>query len=144
MKVVAQRVKKSSVKVDDKVIGSIDAGLMLLVGFTDGDTIDEIKWMVNKVLNLRIFDDNDGVMNLSVKDVGGSILSVSQFTLYGDPKKGNRPTYIKALNGDEALTLYDKFNELLSREIKLEKGVFGADMEVSLVNDGPITIIIEK
>lgn len=144
MKVVAQRVKKSSVKVDDKVVGSIDAGLMLLVGFTDGDTIDEIKWMVNKVLNLRIFDDNDGVMNLSVKDVGGSILSVSQFTLYGDPKKGNRPTYIKALNGDEALTLYDKFNELLSREIKLEKGVFGADMEVSLVNDGPITIIIEK
>lgn len=144
MKVVVQRVKESNVKVDGKVVGEIGKGLMLLVGFTEGDDFDEIKWMINKVLNLRIFDDSEGVMNLSVKDVGGSILSISQFTLYGDPKKGNRPTYIKALNGEKAEVLYDKFNELLSNEIKLEKGIFGADMDVSLINDGPITIIIEK
>lgn len=144
MKVVVQRVSESNVKVDGKVVGEIGKGLMLLVGFTQGDSIDEIKWMVNKVLNLRIFEDNNDIMNLSVKDVNGSILSISQFTLYGDPKKGNRPTYIKALNGDEATLLYDKFNELLSEEIKVEKGIFGADMKVSLINDGPITIIIEK
>lgn len=144
MKVVVQRVKKSSVVVDNNVVGKIDIGLLVLVGFTEGDSINEIKWMVNKLVNLRIFDDDAGVMNLSVKDVGGAILSVSQFTLYGDAKKGNRPTYIKALGGEEATVLYDKFNELLSEEIHVETGIFGADMEVNLINDGPITIIIEK
>ena len=144
MKVVVQRVKKSSVVVDNNVVGKIDKGLLVLVGFTEGDSINEIKWMVNKLVNLRIFDDDAGVMNLSVKDVGGAILSVSQFTLYGDAKKGNRPTYIKALGGEEATVLYDKFNELLSEEIHVETGIFGADMEVNLINDGPITIIIEK
>ena len=144
MKVVVQRVKQSSVVVDKNVVGKIDKGLLVLVGFTEGDTINEIKWMINKLVNLRIFDDENGVMNLSVKDVGGAILSVSQFTLYGDAKKGNRPTYIKALGGEEATVLYDKFNELLSEEIHVETGIFGADMEVSLINDGPITIIIEK
>lgn len=144
MRVVVQRVKKSSVVVDNNVVGKIDKGLLVLVGFTEGDSINEIKWMVNKLVNLRIFDDDAGVMNLSVKDVGGAILSVSQFTLYGDAKKGNRPTYIKALGGEEATVLYDKFNELLSEEIYVETGIFGADMEVNLINDGPITIIIEK
>ena len=118
---------------------------MLLVGFTHDDTIDQIKWMVNKVVNLRIFDDENNVMNLSVKDIKGSILSISQFTLYGDGKKGNRPSYIKALNGEKAKVLYDEFNKLLKEEnIKVEQGVFGADMKVSLLNDGPITIILEK
>lgn len=144
MRVVVQKVSSSSVSVDGKVVGSTAKGLMLLVGFTQGDSIDEIRWMVNKVLNLRIFEDENGVMNLSVKDVGGSILSISQFTLYGDAKKGNRPTYIRALNGELSSPLYDKFNELLSSEIEVQTGIFGADMKVSLVNEGPTTIIIEK
>lgn len=144
MKVVVQRVTNASVSVDEKVVGEIGNGLLVLVGFCEGDDISQIKWMVNKLVNLRIFDDEDGVMNLSVKDIKGSILSVSQFTLYGDAKKGNRPTYSKALNGDKATVLYDKFNELLKSEIRTETGIFGADMKVSLLNDGPITIIIEK
>lgn len=100
--------------------------------------------MVNKVINLRVFDDNNGVMNLSVQDVGGSILSVSQFTLYGDASKGNRPSYIKALKGDKAINLYNAFNEKLEEVIHTETGIFGADMKVELLNDGPITILIEK
>ena len=143
MKVVVQRVKKSSVVVDNNVVGKIDKGLLVLVGFTEGDSINEIKWMVNKLVNLRIFDDDAGVMNLSVKDVGGAILSVSQFTLYGDAKKGNRPTYIKALGGEEATVLYDKFNELLKKEVEVQTGVFGAEMEISFTNMGPCTINLE-
>ena len=107
MKIVAQRVKHASVTVDGKITGNIDRGLLLLVGFTEGDTLEKIEYMVNKVINLRVFDDNNGVMNLSVKDIGGSILSVSQFTLYGDASKGNRPSYIKALKGEESIKLYD-------------------------------------
>lgn len=145
MKVVVQRVLNSSVEVDKKIVGQIDKGFMILVGFTHEDGIDEIKWMVNKIKNLRVFDDENGIMNLSLQDVGGCILSVSQFTLYGDAKKGNRPTYIKALGGDKAKVLYDMFNKLLKEEnINVETGIFGADMKVSLVNDGPITIILEK
>ena len=144
MRIVAQRVKEANVKVDNKVVGSIEKGLMLLVSFTQTDTEKEIDYMVNKVLALRIFDDENGVMNKSVMDIGGSILSISQFTLYGDASKGNRPSYIKALNGEEATKLYDLFNEKLRNHIKVETGIFGADMKVSLLNDGPVTIILEK
>ena len=144
MRVVVQRVSKACVSVNNKVVGSIGEGLMLLVGFTQDDTLENIDYMVNKVLNLRIFPDENGVMNKSVKDTGGSILSISQFTLYGDTSKGNRPSYIKALNGECAIKLYDKFNEKLKEYVLVETGVFGADMQVSLVNMGPTTIILEK
>lgn len=144
MKVVVQRVKEANCKVDGKITGEIKNGLMVLVGFTYGDTIDNIKYMVQKIVKLRIFDDENGVMNKSVLDVGGSILSISQFTLYGDAIKGNRPSYIDAMKGDEAIKLYDLFNEELSKLIHVEKGVFGADMDISLINSGPTTIIIER
>ena len=145
MKVVVQRAKAANVKVDGKEVGQISKGLLLLVGFTQTDTDKEIDWMVNKVLNLRIFDDENGVMNKSVKDVGGEILSVSQFTLYADSRKGNRPSYLNALRGEEAIVLYDKFNKRLKEQnIKVETGKFGADMKVSFTNDGPVTIILEK
>lgn len=145
MKVLVQRVLSSSVKVDNKIVGQINKGLMLLVGFTDSDTDKEIDYMVDKIINLRIFDDENGVMNKSLIDVNGSILSISQFTLYADTRKGRRPSYIKALNGDKAILLYDKFNNKLKEEnIKVETGIFGADMKVSLINDGPITIMLEK
>ncbi len=144
MKIVAQRVSNASVSVDGKVVGKIDKGLMLLVSFTQTDTEKVIDFLVNKVLNLRIFDDNNGIMNLSVKDIDGEILSISQFTLYGDASKGNRPSYIKALRGEESIKLYDLFNKKLSESIKVETGIFGADMKVSLLNDGPVTILLEK
>ncbi len=145
MRVVVQRVQNAKVEVDKKEVGKIDKGLLLLVGFTLDDSEKEIDWMVNKITNLRIFDDEDGVMNLSIKDVNGSILSVSQFTLYADSKKGNRPSYINALNGDKAIVLYEKFNKKLKDTgLKVEEGLFGADMKVSLLNDGPVTIILEK
>ena len=144
MKVVVQRVKKASVTVDGKIVGKINNGLLLLVGFTHTDNIDSIDYLVNKVLNLRIFDDENGIMNKSILDVGGSILSISQFTLYADTKKGNRPSYINALNGEEAKKLYDLFNEELSKYIKVSTGIFGSEMLVSLDNDGPVTIILER
>lgn len=145
MKVLVQRVLSPSVEVDNKIVGQINKGLMLLVGFTDSDTDKEIDYMVDKIINLRIFDDENGVMNKSLIDVNGSILSISQFTLYADTRKGRRPSYIKALNGDKAILLYDKFNNKLKEEnIKVETGIFGADMKVSLINDGPITIMLEK
>jgi len=145
MKVLVQRVLSSSVEVDNKIVGQINKGLMLLVGFTDSDTDKEIDYMVDKIINLRIFDDENGVMNKSLIDVNGSILSISQFTLYADTRKGRRPSYIKALSGDKAILLYNKFNNKLKEEnIKVETGIFGADMKVSLINDGPITIMLEK
>lgn len=145
MKVLVQRVLSSSVEVDNKIVGQINKGLMLLVGFTDSDTDKEIDYMVDKIINLRIFNDENGVMNKSLIDVNGSILSISQFTLYADTRKGRRPSYIKALNGDKAILLYDKFNNKLKEEnIKVETGIFGADMKVFLINDGPITIMLEK
>lgn len=144
MRVLVQRVKSSSVEVDGKVVGSINQGLMILVGFTEGDSSKEIDYMVDKVINLRIFDDENGVMNKSLLDVNGSILSISQFTLYGDASKGRRPSYIKALAGDKATFLYDEFNNKLKEKVHTETGIFGAEMEVSLINDGPITIMIEK
>jgi len=144
MKIVAQRVIESSVEVDNKIVGKSGHGLMLLVSFTHTDTLENVDYMVKKVLGLRIFDDENGVMNKSVLDVGGSILSISQFTLYADTKKGNRPSYINALNGEEAVKLYDAFNDKLKEQIHVETGIFGAEMKVSLINDGPVTIILEK
>ncbi len=145
MKVVVQRVQNANVTVRDKKVGEINKGLLLLVGFTQNETQENIDWMVKKITNLRIFDDQDGIMNISIKDIKGEILSVSQFTLYADSKKGNRPSYIKALNGEEAIILYNKFNKKLKETgLKVEEGIFGEDMQVSLTNDGPITIILEK
>ena len=144
MKIVAQRSGKSKVSVEGKTIGKIDKGLVLLVSFTEGDSSKEIDWMVNKVLNLRVFDDENGVMNKSILDIEGEILSISQFTLYGDCSKGNRPCYIKALKGELSEPLYNEFNEKLGKKIHVETGKFGSYMDVSIQNDGPTTIIIEK
>ena len=145
MRVLVQRVINSSVEVEGKVVGNIDKGLNILVGFTDTDTSKEIDYMVDKVINLRIFDDENGVMNKSLLDINGSILSISQFTLYADASKGRRPSYIKALSGDKATLLYDEFNnKLKEHNIKVETGIFGADMKVNILNDGPVTIFIEK
>ena len=144
MRVLVQRSGNSSVAVDGKTIGAIDKGVVLLVGFTDGDTIEQIEYLAKKVVNLRIFEDENGVMNKSLLDCGGDILSISQFTLYADTKKGNRPSYVNALGGDKALPLYDLFNKELSKYTHVETGKFGADMKVSINNDGPVTIMLEK
>ena len=144
MRIVVQRVKEASVKVDGKIVGKTDYGYLLLVSFTAFDNEKIIDYMVNKVCNLRIMDDDNKVMNKSILDIKGSVLSVSQFTLYADTKKGNRPSYIRALNGEEAIKLYDLFNQKLRQYVPVETGIFGADMEVSLINDGPITILLEK
>ena len=144
MRVVVQRSRQASVEVDGRIIGKIDFGLVLLVGFTHKDNEETIDSMIHKILNLRIFDDEDGVMNKNVRQVGGKILSISQFTLYADTKKGNRPSYIQALNGEQASTLYDIFNQKLAENISVETGIFGADMQISLVNQGPVTILLER
>lgn len=145
MKVLIQRVTNASVTVEKETVGSIKEGIMLLVGFTETDTQKEIDYMVDKIINLRIFDDENGVMNKSLLDINGEILSVSQFTLYADTTKGRRPSYINALNGKMAINLYNDFNtKLKSKNIKVETGIFGADMQVTLTNDGPITIMLEK
>lgn len=145
MKIVVQRCREASVMVDNKIVGEIGQGLLLLVGFTEGDSAVEMDYLVDKVIHLRIFDDENGVMNRSLLDVGGSILSVSQFTLYADTRKGRRPSYVQALNGERAVMLYQQFNEKLREKVvKVEEGIFGADMKVQLMNDGPVTIILEK
>lgn len=144
MKTVVTRVKNASVTIDNKIISEIKNGLLVLVGFTENDNEEKIDYMVNKITNLRIFDDEKGIMNKSIKETDGEILSVSQFTLYGDASKGNRPSYIKALKGEEAIKLYDLFNKKLNETIKTKTGIFGADMKVESINDGPVTIIIEK
>lgn len=145
MKILVQRSLNSNVSVDNKIVGQIEKGLVLFVGFTYGDTIDDIKYLIKKVINLRIFDDEKGSMNKSILDVSGSILSISQFTLYADIKKGNRPSYINALNGEEAIKLYDLFNdELRKNNIEVETGIFGSDMKVNIINDGPVTILLES
>ena len=143
MRVVVQRSKKSNVYVDGKLVNEIDSGMVLLVSFTQGDTEDNILKMVKKIANLRIFDDENGVMNKSILDVGGEILSISQFTLYADTTKGNRPSYFKALNGEEAIKLYEKFNEEMNKLVPTKPGIFGAEMILSITNDGPITILLE-
>ena len=144
MRVVIQRVKNASVSINNKLYNEINNGMLILVGFTDGDTSQDIDYIVRKVINLRVFDDESGVMNKSILDVGGSILSVSQFTLYADTRKGNRPSYVKALNGDIANKLYNEFNSKLSEFINEKTGVLGADMQVGLINDGPVTIMIDS
>jgi len=144
VRVIVQRSKNSSVKVDNKIVGSINSGMVILVGFTEGDTEEIIEKMVKKIVNLRIFDDDNGIMNKSILEVGGSILSISQFTLYANTKKGNRPSYIEALNSEVAIKLYNLFNEKLREHINVSTGIFGADMEVNIINDGPITIALDS
>lgn len=145
MRVVIQRSLESSVSVDNTITGEIKHGLVVLVGFTHTDTEKEIDYIVNKLINIRIFDDEDGVMNKSISDVGGSILSISQFTLYADTKKGRRPSYIEAMKPTEAIVLYELFNKKLrDNNINTQTGVFGADMIVKITNNGPVTIVMES
>ena len=144
MKTVITRVTNANVKVNNKLISEIKNGLLVLVGFTENDDESKIDYMVKKITNLRIFNDENNIMNKSIKDINGEILSVSQFTLYGDTTNGNRPSYTKALKGEKATILYDLFNKKLNEIIKTKTGIFGADMKVESINDGPVTIIIEK
>ena len=144
MKVVVQRCKEASVSVNNEIVNQIENGLMILVGFTQNDSLEDINYLVKKIVNLRIFDDEAGIMNKSVIDVKGEILSISQFTLYADCKKGNRPSYSKALNGNEAIKLYNIFNQKLNEFICTKEGIFGADMQIKLINDGPVTIILDS
>ena len=146
MRVVLQRVASASVTVEDKIVGAIQKGIVVLVGIEDADMQDDIDWLVTKITQLRIFGDENGVMNLSVEEVNGDVLVVSQFTLHAATKKGNRPSYIKAARPEVAIPMYEKF--ISSLETKLEKkvatGIFGADMKVALLNDGPVTIIMDS
>lgn len=145
MKIVIQRVSESHVKVDGNIVGQIGKGLMLLVGIDENDTETDADWLVQKILNLRIFGDEDGKLNLSVQDIKGEILCISQFTLIADYKKGNRPSFIKAAKPDKAIPLFDYFKEKISKSgLKTESGIFGADMKVSLINDGPVTIVMDS
>ena len=144
MRILVQRSGKSSVSVDGKVVGKIDSGLVLFVGFTDGDSMSQIEYLAKRVANLRIFPDENGVMNKSILEYGGDILSISQFTLYADTSKGNRPSYINAMKGEESTKLYDLFNEEMRKYCKVETGIFGADMTVSITNIGPTTIHLER
>ena len=144
MKIVLQRVSSASVKVDSKIVGSIDHGMLLLIGFSSNDTEESILPTIEKIVKLRIFSDEEGKMNKSVLDVNGSALLVSQFTLYADTKKGNRPSFIEAARPEQAIPLYEFFiAEMKKRISKVETGIFGADMKVELVNDGPVTIVFD-
>ena len=144
MRVVVQRSKQSKVTIDGKVNGSIDNGYVLLVGFTNGDDESIIDKMINKIVNLRIFEDDQGKMNLSILDVNGSVLSISQFTLYANCKEGRRPSFTEALNPTDATKLYDIFNKKLREYVIVETGIFGADMKVEIYNDGPVTIVLDS
>lgn len=146
MRVLVQRVSRAKVTVEGRVTGEIGPGLLLLVGIRQGDGEAELEWMVHKLTNLRVFSDAEGKMNLSVQDTGGGVLAISQFTLYGDAKKGNRPSYIEAARPEVAEPLYDKFCEQLGAAIgkEVQRGVFGAHMDVELINDGPVTLMLEK
>ncbi|MBO0331536.1 D-aminoacyl-tRNA deacylase [[Muricauda] lutisoli] len=145
MRTVLQRVSNASVTVDDKVVSSIGKGLLVLLGIEDADTQEDIDWLTNKILNLRIFNDENDVMNRSVQDVDGDIIVVSQFTLHALTKKGNRPSYIKAAKPDFAVPMYEKFVQVLEQKLgkKVGTGIFGADMKVGLLNDGPVTITMD-
>ena len=145
MRAVLQRTAFASVKVDGNITGSIHKGLLVLMGVEDADATEDIEWLSSKIVNLRIFDDENGVMNLSVKDVDGDILLVSQFTLHASTKKGNRPSYIKASKPDVAIPMYEKMIAQLETDLgkKIQTGIFGADMKVELLNDGPVTIVID-
>ncbi|GAX02954.1 tyrosyl-tRNA deacylase [Secundilactobacillus pentosiphilus] len=145
MRIVLQRVTSAQVAIDDQVVGKINQGYMLLFGASDTDGEDEIDYYVHKITKLRVFSDEAGKMNLSIEDVGGAILSVSQFTLYADTKKGNRPSFVKAGKPEHAKQIYERFNQKLrDAGLQVETGEFGADMQVSLVNDGPVTIIFDS
>ena len=146
MNVVIQRVSQASVTIDEKIVAAIQKGLLVLVGIEDTDSQEDIDWLAAKVANIRIFGDENQVMNLSVKDIGGDMIVVSQFTLHANTKKGNRPSYIKASKPEVAIPLYENFVNTLELELgkKVQTGVFGADMEVGLINDGPVTIVIDS
>ncbi|MBD1222902.1 D-tyrosyl-tRNA(Tyr) deacylase [Virgibacillus halodenitrificans] len=145
MKAVIQRTKEANVQVNNEVVGSINYGYVVLLGVTHEDTEEDAKYLVNKIINLRVFEDQDGKMNLSLKDVEGSLLSISQFTLYGDTKKGRRPNFMQAAKPEVAKSLYEVFNQLIKdQDIPLETGIFGEMMDVQLINDGPVTLIIDS
>lgn len=145
MKLVVQRVKKAEVKVDGNIVGKIDKGFLVLIGIKVGDTKEQADYLVKKLCNLRVFSDENDKMNFSIKDIKGKLLIVSQFTLYGDCSQGNRPSFIEAARPEEANPLYEYFcNQCELNDIEVQKGIFGADMKVELINDGPVTIIIEK
>ena len=146
MKVVIQRVNEASVSIDGQIAGSIQKGLMVLLGIETADTMEDLDWLSNKIVQMRIFDDAEAVMNLSVKEIGGNILLVSQFTLHASTKKGNRPSYIAAAKHDIAVPLYEAMIKKLSADMgaPIQSGVFGADMKVALVNNGPVTIIVDS
>lgn len=144
MRLVIQRVKEGSVSVDNKIVNEIKKGYVILVGINIEDNETDIDYLVRKTLNLRIFDDENGVMNKSIVDINGEILSISQFTLQASTKDGNRPSYVNAMKGPDAIKLYEEFNRKLNEQIKTLPGVFGADMTVNIVNDGPVTIIIDS
>lgn len=143
MKLVIQRVKSASVSIDGRVYNAIQQGLLLLVGVGPEDQQEDVDYAVRKLVNMRIFSDDEGKMNLSVKDIQGEVLSISQFTLFADTKKGNRPAFTGAAKPDMAEAFYQDFNQKLAKEVPVETGVFGADMQVELVNDGPVTIILD-
>jgi D-tyrosyl-tRNA(Tyr) deacylase len=145
MRVVVQRVSSASVEVEGSVVGSIHKGMMVLVGIEDADSIEDVQWLSAKLTQLRIFNDEAGVMNFSLKDITGEILLISQFTLHASTKKGNRPSYIKAARPETAIPIYEKFKQQLEMDLgrTVATGIFGADMKVSLINDGPVTIIID-
>ena len=145
MKVVLQRVSEASVKVDNEIVGTIQNGLMLLIGVDENDENVDADWLVKKVIDVRVFSDEAGKMNHSVKDIKGEILCISQFTLISDYKKGNRPSYIKAAKPDKAIPIFEYFKEELKKSgLKIESGIFGADMKVSLINDGPVTLVFDS
>lgn len=146
MRVVLQRVSRASVAIDGGIVGEIGTGLLLLVGFTDGDDEDALVWMADKVAGLRVFPDADGKMNLGLDEIGGDVLVVSQFTLYGDTRKGRRPSFVHAAHPDQAIPLYEGFVEALRSRVsgRVETGEFGAMMQVALVNDGPVTLVLER
>ena len=144
MRILVQRSLNSCVRVNNKIVGEIDKGLVVFVGFTHTDTEKEIDYLINKLINLRIFDDENGIMNKSILDIEGNVLSISQFTLYANTQKGNRPSYIDSMSGDKAISLYELFNEKLSKHVHVETGIFGSDMCVNITNDGPVTILLER
>lgn len=145
MKIVIQRVSEANVKVEGTIVGNISHGLLLLIGIDEEDTQSDADWLIQKVLNLRIFGDENGKLNLSVKDLEGEILCISQFTLIADYKKGNRPSFIKAAKPDVAIPLFEYFKEEMAKSgLKIESGIFGSDMKVSLLNDGPVTIVMDS
>lgn len=145
MKAIIQRVSEASVKVDNKIVGEIGKGLMLLIGVDESDELADADWLVKKILDVRVFSDDEGKMNHSVRDVNGEILCISQFTLIADYKKGNRPSYIKAARPEKAIPLFDYFKDEMKKSgLKIESGIFGADMKVSLINDGPVTLVFDS